>query len=502
VKFVGVAASVFFPAAAPVILGVTQALATGGAGAISHNSGEEIDFSKLVELAQDGASEYQKRKNSAKALGEVWGKAKENWKKITNSFDAAWDEVADGEFSGENVKAFSQSSSGFISSVQELLKGLGSPTGPQTVQIPEFAASDGRLSLIISNLTALRAEEATLRTNLAVLASELQQLQDQLITQTALVSELQKLDLKNNVDLLKLRQISTDLRRDFLFSLARTASLVLRGNVYHTGRHLEVDIGVLTFAGDQLTRLQGELDMTDPHVLRNDLAAWRAEAWRNYSTLALSAEEALRAWSAAQGGATPTVYTYTADLDSASSSDYWRDGRDFLSAINSVLRESFNAENDEVKSGLARVPIRIPWEKSRVSNFIGPEFLLGVVVTRVEFDVPIDTSSGRQVLIFVRHPRNGELTYSSDGESCSLAQDYASNGTSYTFSASAPVDEDTPGNELEKLQTINAFTELKNRSYPIRASYYLTIDLPEPEAWEEAPIVRRMNISFVGIRKQ
>jgi hypothetical protein len=96
----------------------------------------------------------------------------------------------------------------------------------------------------------------------------------------------------------------------------------------------------------------------------------------------------------------------------------------------------------------------------------------------------------------IEHPRWGTVTL--DGN-CHRVIDAADNpaGIETGFSKTVSLARDIKPNWADSVATDQAFAKILDNAFPLDAPYYAYVDVPQPGAWKNAPVIDEIEILFV-----
>ena len=131
----------------------------------------------------------------------------------------------------------------------------------------------------------------------------------------------------------------------------------------------------------------------------------------------------------------------------------------------------------------------------------GAQFLLGVAVTNVHFEG--EPAMGSRIDLRIEHPRWGTVTI--DGN-CHRVMDKADkpDGIETGFSKVISLPRDVKLDWKESVATDEAFAKILDNAFPLDAPYYAYVEVAQPSAWREPPVIDAIEILFVktGTRLQ
>ena len=489
VRFVGVGVSIVFPAAAPVVMAGSQAITTAGELVYQHNSGKDVTLATAAKTIEEVNKEFSEYKEKMKGMRSAWQKSEEN-------FSNAWDEVR-GKGSGKGgLSAYVKAVGEYTRAASEVFTLMKAAGTRETLKLPDFAANDEEIKSHIASLEKLRSEEAVLRGDLADLQARHQTLAAGVLEREAVRRELLALDLRNDEARRRLAILGSYVRTTTLGELARAATVLRRGMFYVTGKLPEIADSLLWYADDRQAMADVQMEPKPVDELEAALRNDRRELRAAYKAFAVLVGNSLQHFKTRLGWRPPVPIVFSASAgakESVNTQDQPR--REFLSTVNTVL-ETMTETNDP-DTDLSRFAIRIPFEP-RAPSVQEPETLLAALVTRVDFAEGSGLPEGEQIILTVEHPRIGWMTYPGG---CRLVQDAALRESPFSeFQARAPWPSEVPVKEPDwrrRLEPDWIFVGANATALPYRAPYYLFVELPMRYRLSKAPVIDRIDITFV-----
>jgi hypothetical protein len=489
IKLVAVGFSAVFPAAAPVLMPASEALTTGASLVYAHNSGDEVDLALAAKTLQEVHQEHNGYRMQLEEL-------QQSWNHVATSFDKASEYLSGNGDDKSSVKNFGDAAASYGKLADALYNSLR-PAGRQdTIQLPDFAATDDGLKMRLAEVEKLRAEEATVRGEVANLERRYNEVGGRLLELAAARRELLALDLQNDEARGRQRELALFIRNRLLADLGRDFALLRRGTWYVTGRMPDIPDELLWFADDRQAASGLVQDPSESGALEASLRQERTELVAYASSFIELVRTQLVDFNTRFGWRPPVAIMFSASVGgNTGNSAYDQANREFLVTINRVLAEL--AATDDDATDLRRVAIRIPFELEPPA-FSEPETLLGVVVERVEFEIGGAAADGRQIVFTVEHPRMGWI-YHAGG--CRKVEDATLRVTEFEdVIPRAPWSTEVPPLHHDwamRLNTAETFASIMDAAYPFRAPYHLFIELPQRAAWPSPPRVSRIDIQFV-----
>ncbi len=503
-KTAGEIASVIYPPAAPAVIGATQVIDASGKLAIEHNSGNKINTTLVIQTIEGAQKEFEERKKRVDEMGKAWDSVRSSWKKGKEGFPGAWKDLKDLNINGQGFITFKKGFKDFDNKRKELQKFVTLTSPNVALQIPEFVEKDSQLQNTLNSIEGLRQIEGRLTTQISELKNEYTNITATLVTQRAILGELQTLDLKNDREIKQQKELATLQRKQILSDLAKRAALIQRAAVYLTGRQPSpenLNPEIINFAGEQIIRTGNGLALGSSSSLKKDLQEYRTEAYRYYLTLLDYMTTELETFKQQVGPSSIFLRNFFAsDANKDGTDAYRKKIKLFLDTVNLRLKALFSETDQRIINALRSKPILIPWGMTATPITANrPEFLLGAVIKQVIFANEVD---GKEISIWIGHPRNGIVYYGTNEQKCYLVEDVYKTVDSQLArfgQTTAPFDVDKKRDSIKQLRTRNYFEQLKEWSYPMRSNYYLLVEIPNKNAWSKAPKIKRIDIGFVGI---
>jgi len=289
-----------------------------------------------------------------------------------------------------------------------------------------------------------------------------------------------------------------------LTDVARSASMLRKGFYYVTGRLTDAPDETLHPADDALAA-QGldarHPEFYDPAQMKVALEADRTALNQYYQGFAGGLAERAGAFVDKRPAIPPSVEFFRAAYEDDVSHDldasYLR--ARFLDSLNRSIAAQVALGRSG--AGFAARPILIPIAISPPGPSGGAQFLLGVAVTRVHFEGDPKMQGG--INLRIEHPRWGTVTI--DGN-CHRVVDAADNpaGIETGFSKTISLTRDVRENWTESVATDQAFAKILDNAFPLDTPYYAYVEVPQPGAWTNAPVIDEIQILLVktGTRLQ
>jgi len=282
-----------------------------------------------------------------------------------------------------------------------------------------------------------------------------------------------------------------------LTDVARSATVLRKGFYYVTGRQTDAPNEVLHPADDALAA-QGldtrHPELYDPAQMQVALEAQRTALNQYYEGFAGGLAEQAGAFVDKRPAIPPSVEFFRAAYEDDISHDldasYLR--ARFLDSLNRSIAEQIALGRSG--AGFASRPILVPIAITPAGPSGGAQFLLGVAVTKVHFEG--DPKMPGSINLRIEHPRWGTVTL--DGN-CHRVIDAADNpaGIETGFSKTISLTRDVRENWTESVATDQAFAKILDNAFPLDAPYYAYVEVPQPGAWTNAPVIDEIQILFV-----
>jgi hypothetical protein len=282
-----------------------------------------------------------------------------------------------------------------------------------------------------------------------------------------------------------------------LTDVARSAAVLRKGFYYVTGQQADAPAEALHPADDALAA-EGldprHPELYDPAQMEAALKADRATLNQYYESFAGSLAEQAGAFVDKRPAIPPSVEFFRAAYEDDVSHDldasYLR--ARFLDSLNRSIAAQIALGRPG--AGFAARPILIPINITPPGPSGGAQFLLGVAVTKVHFEGDPKMQGG--IDLRIEHPRWGTVTL--DGN-CHRVIDAADNpaGIETGFSKTVSLARDIKPNWADSVATDQAFAKILDNAFPLDAPYYAYVDVPQPGAWKNAPVIDEIEILFV-----
>ena len=289
-----------------------------------------------------------------------------------------------------------------------------------------------------------------------------------------------------------------------LGDVARSAMVLRTGFYYVTGRRIDLPDQARYPADDVLHASAVDPrrpELYDPAQITLALAADRAELKQYYEGFAGGLAEQAGAFVDKSPAVPPSVEffraAYEEDMTQNLEPSFLRTR--FLDALN----RSIAAQIAQGRSGagFSEQPILVPISITPPGPSGGAQFLLGVAVTNVHFEG--EPKMGSRIDLRIEHPRWGTVTI--DGN-CHRVMDKADNpdGIETGFSKVISLPRDVKLDWKASVATDQAFANILDNAFPLDAPYYAYVEVAQPSAWREPPVIDAIEILFVktGTRLQ
>ena len=282
-----------------------------------------------------------------------------------------------------------------------------------------------------------------------------------------------------------------------LGDVARSASLLRTGFYYVTGRRIDLPDQARYPADDVLHA--GSIDrrrpeLYDPAQVTLALTADRAELKQYYEGFAGGLAEQAGAFVDKRPAVPPSVEffraAYEEDMTHNLEPSFLRTR--FLDALNRSIAAQI--AQGRAGAGFAEQPVLVPITISPPGPSGGAQFLLGVAVTNVHFEG--EPKMGSRIELRIEHPRWGTVTI--DGN-CHRVIDKADNpdGIETGFSKVISLPRDVEPDWKKSVATDQAFANILDNAFPLDAPYYAYVEVAQPSAWREPPVIDALEILFV-----
>ena len=289
-----------------------------------------------------------------------------------------------------------------------------------------------------------------------------------------------------------------------LGDVARSAMVLRTGFYYVTGRQIDLPDRARYPADDVLHA--GGVDprrpeLYDPAQITLALAADRGELKQYYEGFAGGLAEQAGAFVDKQPAVPPSVEffraAYEEDMTHNLEPSFLRTR--FLDALNRSIASQI--AQGRTGAGFAEQPVLVPISISPPGPSGGAQFLLGVAVTNMHFEG--EPTMGSRIDLRIEHPRWGTVTI--DGN-CHRVMDKADkpDGIETGFSKVISLPRDVKLDWKESVATDEAFAKILDTAFPLDAPYYAYVEVAQPSAWREPPVIDAIEILFVktGTRLQ
>ncbi len=445
-------------------------------------------------------------------LREIAGRYR-SYAALIADFDAAWKAVephlapALGHLSGKQkndaeLAAFKTSMATVYQKAEALRAGLQNGPAEFTLGLNDYTPVDPEQQKKWTGL--LQQAEATMAT-----AGELQAM---VLADTrrvrALDADLEWLSAVRD-ELLALKSLPREdaVQRQVLLSslmgarllgnVARSASMLRTGFYYVTGRRIDLP-DQARYPADDVLHARGvdrrRPELYDPAQVMLALDADRAELKQYYEGFAGGLAEQAGAFVDKRPAVPPSVEFFRAAYEEDQTHNlepsFLRTR--FLDALNRSIAAQI--AQGRAGAGFAEQPILVPITISPPGPSGGAQFLLGVAVTNVHFEG--EPQMGSRIELRIEHPRWGTVTI--DGN-CHRVIDKADNpdGIETGFSKVVSLPRDVKPDWKEQVATDQAFANILDNAFPLDAPYYAYVEVAQPSAWREPPVIDALEILFV-----
>lgn len=282
-----------------------------------------------------------------------------------------------------------------------------------------------------------------------------------------------------------------------LGDVARSASMLRTGFYYVTGRRIDLPEEARYPADDVLHA--GTVDprrpeLFDPAQMTLALAADRGELKQYYEGFAGRLAELAGAFVDKRPAIPPSVEffraAYEEDMTHNLDPSFLRTR--FLDALNRSIAAQIAQRGSG--AGFAEEPILVPISITPPGPSGGAQFLLGVAVTNVHFEG--EPAMGSRIDLRIEHPRWGTVTI--DGK-CHRVIDRADNpaGIETGYSKVTSLPRDVKVDWKATVATDQAFANILDNAFPLDAPYYAYVQVAQPSAWREPPVIDAIEILLV-----
>lgn len=295
--------------------------------------------------------------------------------------------------------------------------------------------------------------------------------------------------------------IDVHMRASLLAALARQAVLLRKGFFYATGEWPDLADDVIHFADDAATGASFDrrrAALFEPEVMDAALADSRAQFAGYYRAYAERRAKQLATF-AEKKPAAPSVELFRAAYVDDSGRDiaaaFLR--RQFLNAINRSM--AAQVKLGRAGAGFAARPILIPIQITPPSSSEGVQTLLGVAVTKVRFRG--ESAPAGTVNLRIEHPRWGNVQI--NGECRRVidvglkSNDEAAGVAGYMQTIALP--KGVAKSWSDAVSPDKPYAEVLRTAFPIDAPYYVYVQIPQPSAWSQPPVIDEIEIAFIKI---
>ena len=282
-----------------------------------------------------------------------------------------------------------------------------------------------------------------------------------------------------------------------LGDVARSATVLRTGFYYVTGRRIDLPDQARYPADDVLhasTVDPRRPELYDPAQITLALAADRGELKQYYEGFAGGLAEQAGAFVDKRPAVPPSVEffraAYEEDMTHNLEPSFLRTR--FLDALNRSIAAQI--AQGRAGAGFAEQPVLVPISITPPGPSGGAQFLLGVAVTNVHFEG--EPKMGSRIDLRIEHPRWGTVTI--DGN-CHRVMDKADNpgGIETGFSKVISLPRDVKLDWKASVATDQAFANILDNAFPLDAPYYAYVEVAQPSAWREPPVIDAIEILFV-----
>ena len=282
-----------------------------------------------------------------------------------------------------------------------------------------------------------------------------------------------------------------------LGDVARSASLLRTGFFYVTGQRIDLPDSARFPADDVLHAVAVDPrrpELYDPAQMTVALAADRGELKQYYEGFAGGLAERAGAFVDKRPAIPPSVEffraAYEEDMTHNLEPSFLRTR--FLEALNRSIAAQIT--QGRAGAGFAEQPILVPISITPPGPSGGAQFLLGIAVTNVHFEG--EPAMGSRINLRIEHPRWGTVTI--DGN-CHRVIDKADDpdGIETGFSKVISLPRDVKLDWKASVATDQAFANILDNAFPLDAPYYAYIEVAQPSAWREPPVIDAIEILFV-----
>src|SRR5262249_12892222 len=145
-------------------------------------------------------------------------------------------------------------------------------------------------------------------------------------------------------------------------------------------------------------------------------------------------------------------------------------------------------------AGFAQHPILVPITITPPGPSGGAQFLLGAAVTKVHFQGDPKMQGG--IDLRLEHPRCGNVTVEGNCHRVIDAPD-SPTGIETGYSKTISLIRDVKEDWKQSVATDQAFAKILDNAFPLDAPYYAYVDVSQPGAWTNIPVIDEIEIVFV-----
>ncbi|MER9965062.1 hypothetical protein NKJ72_29975 [Mesorhizobium sp. M0045] len=475
--------SVAFPAAAPFL--VVASAAITAIDAVNRNDGD------LLSKATDVAGVIQNHVtilNHAREVRAQWNKASEGFS-VAKKYAFSKNDLTDAE-----KKAFEE----WKSSVQKMKDEAKALYEILSKQAPaaeinfddDNIRTDPALVALFEERNAKVKKQTVELERLAVALNNFEETTAAALKATALLAELQKLDLTNDIANGRAMQLADWVRTSSAREFAREAILLRRIVEYATGKPLVLPPDVLAFPeGDDAE--QATFVMKEPGLLEEVLNTRRRERFAQSSLILSAAERAHKAAVDIASWNIPVPISFSAHISTNFGDEVLQaQKRNFISVLNRLL-------GDAIRTGAPSQPAPIPFTPG-VIGATENAVLAGLNISELTF------KSGREpnsdFILVVQHPRigeirrNGKTTVYSDAAAGELGKsELVLPPSEKRFSLPRDVHSDWKADLSQDALLSNVL----NFNLPLLAPYGVRFEVANANDWSEAPEIESIRIDFI-----
>ncbi len=480
VKALAVVGSIAFPAAAPtlmVVSGIVSAI-----DAVNRSDGD------LAEKAFSVADVIQ----AHVAITEESRKLRSSWSEARQGFPAAKAYVTSKSGASEaEAKAFAdwkKSLGELQANGKALFEGLTRMApAAKIVFDDDLIQNDPTMVSLVQERNLLVEQQAADLGRMAVTLGRSNELAGEILQRTAQLAALQALDLTNDQENIRLRQLADWARVDAAEKLSRQAVLLRRSVDYSTSARIDVPEDILYFAEGDLAE-QATFAIGDITTHEGQLQARRQERFLAYSAILDEARQAHDTSRALSGWNIGVPITYSAHISDNSGQVGHQEGkRAFIRALNQRLADAIRTRRRSLRLDLPPFGVQ---QITTTENAV----LVGINVSELTFTAGRAPDS--EFLLVIEHPnygallRDGVLTYYSNAPPSPQMD-----GLQMVKRRSIPL----PGDVFPEWRSAIPTAEILH-IVPFFAPYALYIEIPNPDDWSAAPEIESLKIDFVIMR--